>query len=60
MYIHKINNKNSQNEFYLTDIVAIYNQNNVKTMCYISNSTNEFLGVNTIQELELINSNFGE
>ncbi|QGR53719.1 glycosyltransferase [Moumouvirus maliensis] len=56
-YIPKINNNNSQNEYYLTDLVKLYKQdNNNKVDLFIlpKNKEIEIYNINTKQQLEYI------
>ncbi len=49
--INSIDTDNAQNEFYLTDLVQRFSSKGKKINAIISNSSEEFLGVNTRQEL---------
>lgn len=56
-YIPKINNNNSQHEYYLTDLVKLYKQdNNNKVDLFIlpKNKEIEIYNINTKQQLEYI------
>ncbi len=50
-YIDEISNENAQNEYYLTDLVEIFNQNGEKVDAFITNDHEETLGVNDIPAL---------
>lgn len=56
-YIPKINNKNSQNEYYLTDLFSLLVCNNIVVDIYNMPSENhlELSGVNTKEQLENLN-----
>ncbi len=49
--IDSIGTENAQNEFYLTDLVRRFSSRGEKISAITSNSSEEFLGVNTRQEL---------
>ncbi len=49
-YLHKINNNNSKNEYYLTDIVEILNKNNFN-VGYLRASKRECFGINNHRDL---------
>jgi len=55
-YIDDISNENEQNEFYLTDLVKIFRDNEEKVSTYILPNqkvvTDEIRGVNNLEELE--------
>ncbi|MGQ9818851.1 MAG: sugar phosphate nucleotidyltransferase [Candidatus Kapaibacteriales bacterium] len=46
-----IKNANAQGEYYLTDLVGIYINNNRKVFAFKSKRSDEFLGINTPEEL---------
>ena len=48
----KIDNKNAQKEYYLTDIVAIAHENGARVGSLIAADFQEVMGINTPQELE--------
>ena len=50
--IHLINNKNNQNEYYLTDVFN-FMKNNISVI--LTDDVNEISGINTVQQLEKIN-----
>ncbi|HMO01690.1 MAG TPA: sugar phosphate nucleotidyltransferase [Oligoflexia bacterium] len=52
---YHLNNNNAQNEYYLTDLVEIAINNNLKVEAYDIASRREILGVNTQEELAVIN-----
>jgi bifunctional N-acetylglucosamine-1-phosphate-uridyltransferase/glucosamine-1-phosphate-acetyltransferase GlmU-like protein len=65
-YIPQITTNNKSGEYYLTDIVKIMNldqKNKIHLMIIPPNKTIEFLGINTIEQLNAINiqlkSNYG-
>lgn len=49
--ISKLNNNNSQSEYYLTDIVELLKNDNEKISSYIIEDRNEIIGVNTRAQL---------
>lgn len=56
-YINKIEKKNAQNEFYLTDLVSIFNQNRLKISTYPIQNSDLILGFNdksTLNKMENI------
>jgi len=54
-YVPLIQNHNSQHEYYLTDIVSVYNKN--KDIYLLSDDKiNEIYNVNTVEQLEYVNS----
>ncbi|VWL85551.1 bifunctional UDP-N-acetylglucosamine diphosphorylase/glucosamine-1-phosphate N-acetyltransferase GlmU [Oceanivirga miroungae] len=54
--IDKLDNNNKKNEYYLTDVIKLLNQNNYKTKSIILNDKNEMLGVNSKKELSYASS----
>lgn len=59
--IFKLTNKNSQNEFYLTDVIKIIknNENCQIGLCYLnSNSNYQIMGVNTKDQLKKLQADF--
>lgn len=56
-YISQITNENKQNEYYLTDIVKLANENNCNVMLHIldNNKHTEIYNVNTRDELDYVN-----
>ncbi len=54
----QIKNNNSQGEYYLTDLVEIAAQNRAKTFVKITQDAEQVMGVNTIEQLSLINTAF--
>lgn len=50
-YINSIDNNNSQNEYYLTDLVKIFNQSDERVSAYVINDATEILGVNDLKAL---------
>lgn len=51
-----IESNNAQNEVYLTDIIAIARELGYKTTMYLSENGSEVLGVNTVDELKMVES----
>ncbi len=50
--LEKITADNTQNEYYLTDIIEIGKMNDMKIGVLVSNNTDEVIGVNSIKDLE--------
>lgn len=50
--LKEIKNLNSQGEYYLTDLVSIYINSNRKVLAFKSDHPDEFLGINTPEELK--------
>jgi len=50
-YIEKIQTNNAQQEYYLTDLIDIYNQNNQPVSSYLSEDSNQFRGINSPEQL---------
>lgn len=50
-YVDEISNENAQNEYYLTDLVAIFNQHQEKVDAFVTPNHEETLGVNDIPAL---------
>jgi len=57
-YIDFINNNNTQNEYYLPDIMKILINNNYKINSYMIQNNKEILNVNNPEQLELANKIF--
>jgi bifunctional UDP-N-acetylglucosamine pyrophosphorylase/glucosamine-1-phosphate N-acetyltransferase len=54
-YMSKLESKNSQNEYYLTDLIEIIQKDHNKVEAFLCNDMNQFRGVNevsTLQQLE--------
>ncbi|BDR56354.1 bifunctional UDP-N-acetylglucosamine diphosphorylase/glucosamine-1-phosphate N-acetyltransferase GlmU [Xylocopilactobacillus apis] len=47
-YIDQIQNRNSQKEYYLTDLVEIFRNNGLQPMTYKTSDSDEILGVNDL------------
>ncbi len=54
--LKKIRNQNSQNEFYLTDIIEIIKNEDGKVYAYITDNNDEVMGINDKISLSLANS----
>ena len=52
--LNRINNQNSQNEFYLTDIIKIGKEQNKKVIATKIANINEIQGINTIEQLHTV------
>ena len=52
--LKKVNNNNSQGEYYLTDVIKIMNDEGLKTGAVIVEDNTEILGVNDRSQLELL------
>lgn len=50
--LKEIKNLNAQGEYYLTDLVSIYLNDNRKVLAFKSDNPDEFLGINTPEELK--------
>jgi len=50
-YIDHISTNNAQQEYYLTDLIDIYNQNNKTVSSYLSEDSNQFRGINSPEQL---------
>jgi UDP-N-acetylglucosamine diphosphorylase/glucosamine-1-phosphate N-acetyltransferase len=50
--VAQIGNRNAQQEFYLTDIIAIAVDNGKRTQTYIATDSSEVMGINTKKELD--------
>ncbi len=50
-YVDSITNENAQNEYYLTDLVKIFNENSEKVGAYVTDNHHETLGVNDLPAL---------
>lgn len=54
-YIDQIDNNNQQNEYYLTDLISLFKANNHKIGSYITDDSEETLGINDLVALERAN-----
>ena len=54
-FIEKISNKNNQNEYYLTDLVEIFNNNNEVVSSFVVEDENEIIGINDLAALSTAN-----
>ena len=52
-YLKEIDCNNNQNEYYLTDIVGIFNKNNKKVGAYVVKNNDEMLGINDRKQLAI-------
>jgi len=50
--ISKLKNNNNQKEYYLTDMVEIFNQNNIKTCSFLCEDARELMGINSVEQLK--------
>ncbi len=50
--LNKIQNHNQLKEYYLTDLIALAHEQGIKINSYISQNNLEFIGINTIEQLE--------
>ncbi len=55
-YIEMINNNNAQGEYYLTDLVELFKNNNEKVDAYCIEDNEQVIGVNDLIALEKVNS----
>lgn len=53
-YLHDINSDNAQGEYYITDVPALLCKNGFRVDAFKTYDLNEALGVNTIEDLELV------
>ena len=53
-YIDKLDNNNSQKEYYLTQIFELINKDNINIYCNVIEDENEIMGVNTKEQLLII------
>lgn len=51
IYLEKIQNVNKQNEYYLTDLVSLFYNDNLKVSTYIVNDYDEISGINNQEQL---------
>ena len=51
-FIMTLDNNNKQNEYYLTDLVEIFNKNNIEIKPYNIENKNEIINVNTPEQLQ--------
>lgn len=58
-YLLKLDNKNAQNEYYLTDIIKLQKNDNLKVICVLLENLCEPTGANTQNELLKIEEVFG-
>lgn len=56
--VGKINNYNAQQEYYLTDIVAIAFDSGFKTAAFLVGDAKEVMGINTPEDLNIAEINF--
>ncbi len=54
-HITKLTQNNAQHEFYLTDLIEIFNKNNLKIDSVAMDAKNNYLSVNTMHELSIQN-----
>lgn len=54
-FIKEVQNNNAQNEYYLTDLVEIFNKNDKKCGCFVA-TEEEFCGVNSRLELAFVDN----
>ncbi len=50
--VAQVRNDNAQGEYYLTDICEIANQKKMKVTPYLAGDSEEFMGINTFEDLE--------
>lgn len=50
-FLRQLNNDNDQGEYYLTDVIKIFNENNLKTGAFLIKDSNEIMGVNNRLQL---------
>lgn len=54
-YLPEIDNHNAQGEYYITDLVEIFNKHNLKVGAFIGKDNSELLGINDREELAVAN-----
>ena len=52
--LENLKNNNNNKEYYLTDVPALFLEKNYKTGVYKTENQNEIYGVNTLEELQLV------
>jgi bifunctional UDP-N-acetylglucosamine pyrophosphorylase/glucosamine-1-phosphate N-acetyltransferase len=52
--LKKVRNNNAQSEYYLTDVPGIMREGGAKVGLYVRNLGDEILGVNTQEQLDLV------
>lgn len=55
-FLNELNNNNDQGEYYLTDIVKVYNENKLKMGAFLIEDANEVMGVNNRLQLNVAES----
>lgn len=55
-YLNQLNNDNEQGEYYLTDVIKIYNSNDLKVGAFLIDDPDEVMGVNNRLQLSLAES----
>mmetsp|Transcript_21556 Transcript_21556/g.10046 ORF Transcript_21556/g.10046 Transcript_21556/m.10046 type:complete len:249 (+) Transcript_21556:3813-4559(+) len=60
IYINKIKPINAKKEMYLTDIVKIAYEDRKKTGVFISSNCDEFIGINSYEDLQCVESVFNK
>lgn len=58
--LHKIKSENSQNEYYLTDVMQILRQEGHKTAVCRAENADEVLGVNSVEQLADLETKFAK
>ena len=58
--MRKISNKNTQGEYYLTDIMQIMRRQGLKAAVYLTDNADEALGVNSIEQKEALEAKFAK
>lgn len=50
--LKNLSNNNAQKEYYLTDIIEIFNNKGLNTVAFLGNDFRELQGINSVEELE--------
>ncbi len=57
--IDQLGNNNAQREYYLTDVVKIFNRNGLRASVVSATRPEEVLGVNSVEDLTALEAKFG-
>jgi bifunctional UDP-N-acetylglucosamine pyrophosphorylase/glucosamine-1-phosphate N-acetyltransferase len=56
--LERVSNDNAQGEYYLTDVIGLLRADGLKVMAYVAPDSREVLGVNSPDDLRLLESLF--
>ena len=59
-YISNINSNNTENEFYLTDIVSLFHKNNIPILAHKCSDSYQFMGANSQEQLAELEKNLNK